>query len=120
MALDLTTLEDEFMIPHPKAEIDDRFKDVKFYTVPLPSEASFRIYENAKRKGGKVSADFISQTFVRILKRWEGIERDGVAVDCNEEEKKNFINSPGTSRLAQYIMDQTDTKARDLHGVDDE
>jgi hypothetical protein len=54
------------------------------------------------------------------LKRWEGIQRDGSDLPCTEEEKKAFINNPQTSRLAQYIMDQTDSKARELHGVDDE
>jgi len=120
MALDLAALEEEFEITHPKASVDDRFKGVKFFTVPLPSEASFRIYENAKKRGGKVDASFISSTFTRILKRWEGIERDGVEVPCTEEEKKAFINNPQTSRLAQYVMDKTDERARELHGVDDE
>ena len=120
MALDLSALEEEFEIKHPKAALDDRYKDVVFYTVPLPSEASFRIYENAKKKGGKIDAKFISDTFVRVCRNWAGLERDGVAVPCNEDEKRAFINNPGTSRLAQYIMDQTDQRARDLHGVDDD
>ena len=40
--------------------------------------------------------------------------------DPPEEEKKAFINNPQTSRLAQYVMDKTDERARELHGVDDE
>jgi hypothetical protein len=117
--LDLAKLEEEFEIVHPKSETDPRFVDVKFYTVPLPSEASFRIYEAAKKKGGKVDAKFISDTFVRVVKRWEGITRNGIDLECTEENKRDFINSPHTSKLAQYVMDQTDEMARDIHGIED-
>lgn len=118
--LDLAQMAEEFEISHPKAEVDERYADVKFYTVPLPSESSFRIYEAAKKKGGKVDAKFISDSWIRICRNWTGLVRDGIDVPCNEEEKKAFINNPLTSKLAQYVMDETDKRARDLHGIEDD
>ena len=116
--LDLAQIEENFEIVHPKAEVDERYADVKFYTQPLASSASFSLYENAKKKGGRIDSRFIGDSFVRVCKSWTGVVRDGVDVPCTEEEKRNFMNSPVTSKLAQYILDKTDEMARDAHGIE--
>lgn len=115
--LDLGTLKTTFEIVHPKAEVDEAYKDVIFYTEPLPSDVSFRLYEAAKKKGGKIDSKFIVDTFVRILKDWEGITRNGADVQCNEAEKKAFFSNPATNKLAQYIIDRTDELSRDEHNI---
>lgn len=115
--LDLGQLSDTFELVHPKAEVDKAYEDVKFYVTPMPSEVSFRIYEGAKKKNGKTDAKFISDTFVRVLKDWKGIVRNGAELECNEANKREFINHPATSKLAQWIMDKTDEIARDQHNI---
>ena len=115
--LDLGKVRSTFEIVHPKAEVEPAFEDVKFFTEPLPSDVSFKLYEAAKKKGGKIDSRFIVDTFVRILKDWEGIIRDGQDVPCNETEKRSFFSHPATNKLAQYIIDRTDEMSREEHNI---
>ena len=89
--LDLSAVKSTFEIVHPKAEVEKAYEDVKFHCEPLPSDVSFKLYEASKKKGGKIDSKFIVDTFVRIVKDWEGIVRDGVDVPCNEVEKRQFF-----------------------------
>jgi hypothetical protein len=115
--LDLGKIRSTFEIVHPKAEVEPDYSVVKFHTEPLPSDVSFKLYEGAKKKGGKIDSKFIVDTFVRILKDWEGIVRDGVDVPCNEAEKRAFFSNPATNKLAQYIIDRTDELSREEHNI---
>ena len=115
--LDLSAVKSTFEIVHPKAEVDKQYEDVKFHCEPLASDVSFKLYEASKKKGGKIDSKFIVDTFVRIVKDWEGIVRDGQDVPCNEVEKRNFFSNPATNKLAQYIIDRTDEMSREEHNI---
>jgi hypothetical protein len=115
--LDLGKVKSQFEIVHPKAEVEPDYEGVVFYTEPLPSDVSFKLYEASKKKGGKIDSRFIVDTFVRILKDWDGVVRDGVDVPCNEQEKRAFFSNPATNKLAQYIIDRTDEMSREEHNI---
>ena len=119
MSFDLDTIEDNFRIPHPDSAINEDFLDVIFVTRPLTRRENLKLYNSNKKKNGDVSYVFIDDLFQKILIDWEGIEKDGKPLECNQSAKESLCRKPGMAALIDYIVEETQKHSRDQFGIEE-